>query len=79
MPTIDDGEDVGSITQKRRKILNRVGSKARVVLKKDLHRRYVVSSFEDRHNHCLRSELSRQFLKVNRKLEICYHLSDIHD
>ncbi|XP_019152424.1 PREDICTED: protein FAR1-RELATED SEQUENCE 5-like [Ipomoea nil] len=62
-------DDSCPVTQKRRRVSNRVGCKARIVFKNDQTRGYWVFSFEERHTHVLCTPLSRQFMKVNRKLD----------
>lgn len=64
-----EGDDSGLVTEKRRRISNRVGCNARIVFKMLVTGIYRVFSFEDRHNHSLCSVMSRQFLKVHRKLD----------
>ncbi|XP_019178143.1 PREDICTED: protein FAR1-RELATED SEQUENCE 5-like [Ipomoea nil] len=45
---------------------------ARIVFKRDKTGRYVVTTFEEAHTHCLCEESYKPFLKVNRKLDVGY-------
>ncbi|XP_019188958.1 PREDICTED: protein FAR1-RELATED SEQUENCE 5-like [Ipomoea nil] len=53
---------------RRQRVTNRVGCKAKVVIKLKSNGLYVVHSFEERHTHSLCSIIARKFLKVNRSL-----------
>ncbi|CAH9104821.1 unnamed protein product [Cuscuta europaea] len=55
---------------KRRRVSNRVGCKARLVMRLHGVDRYIVTLFEERHNHPMTSIPSSPFLKVNRALDI---------
>ncbi|CAH9074566.1 unnamed protein product [Cuscuta europaea] len=63
-----NGDEVKKII--RRRVSSRIGCNARVCYKYCGLRGYVVYSFEERHNHCMTSESSKKFLKVNRNLDI---------
>ncbi|XP_019171064.1 PREDICTED: protein FAR1-RELATED SEQUENCE 5-like [Ipomoea nil] len=54
---------------RRRRVTNRVGCKAKVVVKLKSNCLYFVHSFEERHTHSMCSIIARQFLKVNRSLD----------
>ncbi|XP_019176444.1 PREDICTED: protein FAR1-RELATED SEQUENCE 5-like [Ipomoea nil] len=54
---------------RRRRVTNRVGCKAKVVIKRKSNGLYVVHYFEERHTHSMCSIIARQFLKVNRSLD----------
>ncbi|XP_031095102.1 protein FAR1-RELATED SEQUENCE 5-like [Ipomoea triloba] len=66
------GEGVGdsSISPKRRRVTNRVGCNAKIILKLMGDGRYSVFSVEIRHTHSLCSELAKPFMRVNRKLSM---------
>ncbi|XP_019154334.1 PREDICTED: putative protein FAR1-RELATED SEQUENCE 10 [Ipomoea nil] len=55
---------------RRRRPSTRVGCMARIVFKQDKAGRYVVTTFEEAHTHCLCEESYKPFLKVNRKLDV---------
>ncbi|XP_019158514.1 PREDICTED: protein FAR1-RELATED SEQUENCE 5-like [Ipomoea nil] len=54
---------------RRRRVTNRVGCKAKVVIKRKSNGLYVMHYFEERHTHSMCSIIARQFLKVNRSLD----------
>ncbi|XP_031116728.1 protein FAR1-RELATED SEQUENCE 5-like [Ipomoea triloba] len=54
----------------RRRTSNRVGCNARIVFKRVGSGGFVVFSLEERHNHCMCSEVSKTFLRVKRKLDL---------
>ncbi|CAH9084527.1 unnamed protein product, partial [Cuscuta europaea] len=54
----------------RKRVSNRIGCKAMLTLKYSGFKGYSVFAFEQRHNHSMCSELSKQFLKVNRNLDL---------
>ncbi|XP_019184054.1 PREDICTED: protein FAR1-RELATED SEQUENCE 5-like [Ipomoea nil] len=54
---------------RRRRVTNRVGCKAKVVIKRKSNGLYVVHYFEERHTHSMCSITARQFLKVNRSFD----------
>ncbi|CAH9112161.1 unnamed protein product [Cuscuta epithymum] len=56
--------------KQRRRVSNRIGCKARLVLRFAGANTYMVTLFEEKHNHCMASSSSMPFLKVNRKLDI---------
>ncbi|XP_019171210.1 PREDICTED: protein FAR1-RELATED SEQUENCE 5-like [Ipomoea nil] len=58
----------------RRRVTNRVGCKAKVVIKLKSNGLYVVHSFEERHTHSLCSIIARKFLKVNRSLDVGHQM-----
>lgn len=45
-------------------------SNSRVVFKSSFLGSFVISSFEERHNHCLCLDVSKPFFRVNHKLDI---------
>ncbi|XP_019189964.1 PREDICTED: protein FAR1-RELATED SEQUENCE 5-like [Ipomoea nil] len=55
---------------KRRRVSNRIGCMARMVITKCDTGGYKVHAVQLRHKHCLCSEDSRPFLKINRQLDI---------
>ncbi|XP_031096905.1 protein FAR1-RELATED SEQUENCE 5-like [Ipomoea triloba] len=68
--TLNIDEASSSSTTKRRRVSNRTGCKARIVFKFIGSLGYVVKKFEERHNHYMSSILAKQFLKVNRNIEM---------
>ncbi|XP_031120342.1 protein FAR1-RELATED SEQUENCE 5-like [Ipomoea triloba] len=68
--TLNVDEASSSSTTKRRRVSNRTGCKARIVFKFIGSFGYVVKKFEKRHNHCMSSILAKQFLKVNRNIDV---------
>lgn len=65
-PTKGDGETRKG--KKKRRPSNRVGCKARVMIK-STNGRIVFQSFEERHTHAMYSKRARPFMKVNRHLQ----------
>ncbi|XP_019163445.1 PREDICTED: protein FAR1-RELATED SEQUENCE 5-like [Ipomoea nil] len=59
-----------SETLKRRRPSNRVGCSAHFKFNTDGDSGYKVTSFEERHTHCLCEEQLKPFMKVNRKLDM---------
>ncbi|XP_019195689.1 PREDICTED: protein FAR1-RELATED SEQUENCE 5-like [Ipomoea nil] len=56
---------------KRRRVTNRVGCNARIIFKRAKDNNgYEVYAIEERHNHLLRTAISRPFMKANRKLDL---------
>ncbi|KAK1386236.1 hypothetical protein POM88_023971 [Heracleum sosnowskyi] len=66
-PKDDSGDKV---VQRRRTASQRCGCKAKMVLKYMVGGQYFVFSFVELHNHPLASETGRQFLRVNREMNI---------
>ncbi|XP_019190767.1 PREDICTED: protein FAR1-RELATED SEQUENCE 5-like [Ipomoea nil] len=60
--------DAESSVKKRRRFSNRVGCGACAIFRYGGDGTYVIHRFEERHNHSLTSVMSRQFLKMNRKV-----------
>ncbi|CAH9138353.1 unnamed protein product [Cuscuta epithymum] len=71
-PPVSDANLAGSeVCQKNRKrVSNRIGCKARITLKYVGVNGYSIFAFEECHNHAMSSEVSKQFLKANRNLDI---------
>ncbi|XP_031108430.1 protein FAR1-RELATED SEQUENCE 5-like [Ipomoea triloba] len=67
---IEDGVDGTSISPKRRRVTNRVCCNAKIIFKFMGDGGYSVFSLEVRHTHCLCSEASKSFMRVNRKLNL---------
>ncbi|XP_031124283.1 protein FAR1-RELATED SEQUENCE 5-like [Ipomoea triloba] len=68
--TLNVDEASSSSITKRRRVLNRTGCKARIVFKFIGSLGYGVKKFEERHNHCMSSILAKQFLKINRNIDV---------
>ncbi|XP_019186463.1 PREDICTED: protein FAR1-RELATED SEQUENCE 5-like [Ipomoea nil] len=56
--------------QRRRRVSNRIGCKARMVITKCDEGGYKVHAIQLRHTHCLCSDAAKPFLKINRQLDI---------
>ncbi|XP_031095150.1 protein FAR1-RELATED SEQUENCE 5-like [Ipomoea triloba] len=59
---------------KRRRLTSRVGCKAKVVFKFIPKGCYSVHFFEERHTHSMCSSIAKQFLKVNRNLDVGHQI-----
>ncbi|XP_031108448.1 protein FAR1-RELATED SEQUENCE 5-like [Ipomoea triloba] len=59
---------------KRRRVSSRVGCKAKVVFKFIPKGCYSVHFFEERHTHSMCSSIAKQFLKVNRNLDVSHQI-----
>ncbi|XP_031116646.1 protein FAR1-RELATED SEQUENCE 5-like [Ipomoea triloba] len=59
---------------KRRRVSSRVRCKAKVVFKFIPKGCYSVHFFEERHTHSMCSSIAKQFLKVNRNLDVGYQI-----
>ncbi|XP_031106878.1 protein FAR1-RELATED SEQUENCE 5-like [Ipomoea triloba] len=59
---------------KRRRVSSRVGCKAKVVFKFIPKGCYSVHFFEERHTHSMCSSIAKQFLKVNRNLDVGHQI-----
>ncbi|XP_031126315.1 protein FAR1-RELATED SEQUENCE 5-like [Ipomoea triloba] len=67
-PSTVNGEG-GHVKQRRKRISNRVQCLAKICLRQDNTREFVVTIFEENHTHPLCSEASKQFLRINRNLD----------
>ncbi|XP_031120798.1 protein FAR1-RELATED SEQUENCE 5-like [Ipomoea triloba] len=65
-----EGEDGGGLIQRRRRPSNRVGCGAKIGFRKINTGEFLVSIFENKHNHYLTTDASKVFLRANRKLDI---------
>ncbi|XP_019172755.1 PREDICTED: protein FAR1-RELATED SEQUENCE 5-like [Ipomoea nil] len=63
------GVDAKTTLAMRRRATNRVGCKAKVVVKLKSNGLYFAHSFEELHTYLMCSIIARQFLKVNRSLD----------
>ncbi|CAH9124610.1 unnamed protein product [Cuscuta epithymum] len=66
---VKSSEPKGIPSNKRRRVSNRVGCRARLVMRLHAGHGYLVTRFEERHKHPMTSTPSRPFLKVNRALD----------
>ncbi|XP_019157186.1 PREDICTED: protein FAR1-RELATED SEQUENCE 5-like [Ipomoea nil] len=60
----------GKTRERRRRISNRVKCKAKICLRKHSSGEFIVSVFVEEHTHQLCSESSKQFLRLNRGLDV---------
>ncbi|XP_019172923.1 PREDICTED: protein FAR1-RELATED SEQUENCE 5-like [Ipomoea nil] len=63
-----------SISKKRRRVTNRVGCNAKIIFKLKGYGGYSVFYLEERHTHCLYSEASKPFMRINRKLDLGHQI-----
>ncbi|XP_019166895.1 PREDICTED: protein FAR1-RELATED SEQUENCE 5-like [Ipomoea nil] len=64
------GGSGGSITQRRKRVSNRVNCNARICITKDKGVGFIVSIFVPEHTHRMCSEPSKLFMRINRKLDV---------
>ncbi|XP_019190597.1 PREDICTED: protein FAR1-RELATED SEQUENCE 5-like [Ipomoea nil] len=64
------GGSGGSITQRRKRVSNRVNCNARICIIKDKGVGFIVSIFVPEHTHRMCSEPSKLFMRINRKLDV---------
>ncbi|XP_019150575.1 PREDICTED: protein FAR1-RELATED SEQUENCE 5-like [Ipomoea nil] len=71
---VDAALDQAPVAPKRRRVSNRVGCRARLVLKMGDDGVFVVHFIELRHNHCLCSDVAKPFLRGNRSMDVQHQI-----